>query len=81
MVKYYKFESEILSEYIRGLIEFQDVLGQLAGYLRCMSDLGVIEQDRATEEMQMVTKRLLNATERRYKIKWLRTVTESYREK
>lgn len=65
MVKYYKFESMVLATYRRGLIEFQDALGQLVGYLRCMVDFGVIEQDRATEELQMVAKRLFDITERR----------------
>ena len=64
MVKYYMFESEVLSEYKRGLIEFQDALGQLVGYLRCLSDVGKIEKDRATEELQMVTKKLFDITER-----------------
>lgn len=65
MVKYYMFESKTLSAYKRGLIEFQDALGQLVGYLRCMVDIGVIEQDRATEELQVVTKKLFDISERR----------------
>ena len=45
MVKYFVFESVVLTSYRRGLVEFQEALGQLEGYLKCMVDIGVIEQD------------------------------------
>lgn len=65
MVKYYKFESMVLVTYRRGLVSFEEAENKLFGYLKCMADMEVIEQDRASEEFQMAVKKLLDISERR----------------
>ena len=60
MVKYFVFESSVLTSYRRDLINFDVAQSELIGYLKCMFDMGVIEQDRMSEEVERVTKRLLD---------------------
>lgn len=65
MVKYLEFESMVLATYRRGLVSFDEAENKLFGYLKCMTDMEVIEQDRASEEFQMTVKKLLDISERR----------------
>lgn len=61
MTKYMKFEKAIINTYRRGLIDFDEAFNKLFGYLKCMVDMGLIESDRATEEMSLTTKKLLDS--------------------
>lgn len=65
MVKYYKFESMVLASYRRELASFEEAENKLFGYLKCMTDMEVIEPDRASEEFQMAVKKLLDISKRR----------------
>lgn len=59
MKNYLVFEKEVLATYRRGLVSFEEAESKLFGYLRCMIDMEVIEQDRAIEEFRMTVKKLL----------------------
>lgn len=65
MVKYVEFENSVLATYRRGFISFDEAENELFGYLKCMVDMKVIEQDRASEEFQISVKKLLYISERR----------------
>lgn len=59
MVKYAEFENSVLATYRRGLASFEEAENKLYGYLKCMTDIGAIEEYRASEEFQMAIKKLL----------------------
>lgn len=65
MKNYLVFEKEVLATYRRGLVSFEEAENKLFGYLKCMIDMEVIEQDRAIEELRMTVKKLLYVTERK----------------
>mgnify|MGYP006870559799 FL=1 len=65
MIKYYEFESMVLASYRRELTNFEEAENKLFGYLKCMTDMEVIERDRASEEFQMAVKKLLDISKRR----------------
>lgn len=52
MVKYAEFETIVLATYRRGLVSFEEAENKLYGYLKCMTDIGTIEEHRAREEFQ-----------------------------
>lgn len=56
-----KFENLTLSNYKRGLIDFNTALANVSGYIICMTDMEVIEKDRATEEYTLFVKMLMVA--------------------
>lgn len=56
-----KFENLTLSNYKRGLIDFNTALTNVSGYIICMVDMEVIEKDRATEEYTLFVKKLMVA--------------------
>ena len=58
MRKYLEFEKAVLATYRRRLISFDEAENKLFGYLKCMVDMKVIEQDRASEEFQLALKKL-----------------------
>ena len=58
MRKYLEFEKSVLATYRRGFISFDEAENKLFGYLKCMVDMKVIEQDRASEEFQISVKKL-----------------------
>ena len=59
MKKYLEFEKVIISNYKRGLMNFDEATHSIVGYLECMVDMGVIEEDRKYEEIRIATKKLL----------------------
>lgn len=61
MKEYAKFEKSVLNTYKRGLINFDEAINKLFGYIKCMVDMEIIEFDRATEEMNIATKKLLGS--------------------
>lgn len=61
MTNYMKFEKEVINAYRRDLIDFNEAINKLFGYIKCMADMGLIERDRATEEMNLTTKKLLDS--------------------
>lgn len=61
MKEYAKFEKSVLNTYKRGLINFDESINKLFGYIKCMVDMEIIEFDRATEEMNIATKKLLDS--------------------
>lgn len=65
MIKYCEFESMVLATYRRGLVSFEEAENKLFGYLKCMTDMEIIEQDRASEDFQIAVKKLLDISERR----------------
>lgn len=65
MVKYAEFETIVLATYRRGLASFEKAENKLYGYLKCMTDIGVLEVHRASDEFQISVKKLLNISERR----------------
>lgn len=58
MRKYLEFEKSVLATYRRCLISFDEAENKLFGYLKCMVDMKVIEQDRASEEFQISVKKI-----------------------
>lgn len=65
MKNYLVFEKEVLATYRRELVSFGEAENKLFGYLKCMIDMEVIEQDRAIEEFRMSVKKLLCISERK----------------
>lgn len=61
MKNYMKFEKSVVDTYKRGLIDFDEAINKLFGYIKCMVDMEIIEFDRATEEMNIATKKLLDS--------------------
>lgn len=65
MAKYCEFEIMVLATYRRELIGFDVAQSELVGYLKCMADMGVIEQDRMSEEIGRITQELIDISKRR----------------
>ena len=65
MKNYLVFEKAVLATYRRGLVSFDEAENKLYGYLKCMTDMEVIEKDRASEEFRMAVKKLLCISEER----------------
>lgn len=65
MVKYAEFETIVLATYRRGLVSFEEAENKFYGYLKCMADIGTIEEHGAREEFQQAVKKLLDISERR----------------
>lgn len=61
MKNYMEFEKSVINTYKRGLIDFNEAINKLFGYIKCMVDMEIIEFDRATEEMNIATKKLLDS--------------------
>lgn len=61
MKNYMEFEKSVVNTYKRGLIDFDEAINKLFGYIKCMVDMEIIESDRATEEMNIATKKLLDS--------------------
>lgn len=61
MKNYMKFEKSVINTYRRGLISFDEASNKLFGYIKCMVDMEIIESDRAEEEMNIATKKLLDS--------------------
>ncbi len=61
MKNYMKFEKSVINTYRRGLINFDEASNKLFGYIKCMVDMEIIESDRAEEEMNIATKKLLDS--------------------
>ena len=59
MKRYLEFEKSVLATYKRGLVNFDEAENKLFGYLKCMVDMEVLEQDRASEEFQISVKKLI----------------------
>ena len=47
--------------YIEKEIDFDEAINKLFGYIKCMVDMELIESDRAEEEMNIATKKLLDS--------------------
>lgn len=54
-----KVEERTINSLKRGLITFEESQSYLFGYIQCMIDMGYITEDRGTEEMNRIVKRLL----------------------
>lgn len=54
-----KVEEKTVNSLKRGLITFEEAHSCLFGYIQCMVDMGYITEDRGTEEMNRIVKRLL----------------------
>lgn len=61
MKNYMRFEESVVNTYRRGLIDFDEAINKLFGYIKCMVNMEIIESDRATEEMNLATKKLLDS--------------------
>lgn len=61
MKGYMRFEKSVVNTYRRGLIDFDEAINKLFGYIQCMVDMEIIESDRATEEMNIATKKMLDS--------------------
>ena len=61
MKKYLEFEKAVINIYRRDLIDFDEAINKLFGYIKCMVDMGLMESDRAEEEMNIATKKLLDS--------------------
>lgn len=59
MVNLMKVEGRTINGLKRGLITFEEAQSYLFGYIQCMVDMGYITEDRGTEEMNRIVKRLL----------------------
>lgn len=57
MVKYLEFEQSVIATYRRGLVSFDEAENKLYGYLKCMTDIGMLEVHRASEEFQISVKK------------------------
>lgn len=62
MKKYLVFEKQTINNYKRDLINFNTAHSALTGYLICLKDMGIIEEDRMQEEVQIATKKLIDAS-------------------
>ena len=58
MKRYLEFEKSVLDTYKRGIVSFDEAENKLFGYLKCMVDMEVLEQGRASEEFQISVKKL-----------------------
>lgn len=58
MVKYVEFETIVLATYRRGLVSFDEAENKLYGYLKCMTDMEVINEYRASEEFGTAVQKL-----------------------
>lgn len=54
-----KVEEETINSLRRGLITFEEAKSYLFGYVQCMVDMEYITEDRGTEEMNRIVRRLL----------------------
>ena len=59
--KYLEFEKAVINTYRRDLIDFDEAINKLFGYIKCMVDMELIESDSAEEEMNIATKKLLDS--------------------
>ena len=59
MREYTIFESEILSQYKRGLISIEEAISSVTSYIRCMQDMKVLDIERGTEEVGLFVKRII----------------------
>lgn len=59
MVNLMKMEEKTVNSLKRGLITFEEAHSCLFGYIRCMIDVGIITEDRGAEEINRITRRLL----------------------
>lgn len=59
MVNLMKMEEEIVNSLKRELTTFEEAQSYFFGYIQCMVDMGYITEDRGTEEMNRIVKRLL----------------------
>lgn len=57
--EYAIFESEILSQYKRGLISIEEAIASVTSYIRCMQDMKVLDIERGTEEVGLFVKRII----------------------
>lgn len=55
----YNIESEILSQYKRGLISVEEAISSVTSYIRCMQDMKVLDIERGTEEVGLFVKRII----------------------
>jgi hypothetical protein len=54
-----KMETKVFNSLKRDLITWDEAQYCLYGYIHCMVDMGCITEDRGTEEMNRIVKRLL----------------------
>ena len=59
MVNLMKVEERTINSLKRELTTFEEAQSYLFGYIQCMVDMGYITEDRGTEEMNRITRRLL----------------------
>lgn len=65
MVKYAEFETIVLATYRRGLVSFEEAENKLYGYLKCMTDMDVINEYRASEEFGTAVQKLIGIRRQR----------------
>lgn len=59
MVNLMRVEERTINSLKRELTTFEEAQSYLFGYIQCMVDMGYITEDRGTEEMNRIVKRLL----------------------
>ena len=61
MTNYMRFEKQQVVLVQKGLQTWNEALCRCAGYLQCMVDIGVITEDRKSEEYVMTYERIVGA--------------------
>lgn len=61
MTNYMRFEKQQAISVRKGLQTWGEALCRCAGYLQCMVDMGVMTEDRKTEEYAMMYERIVGA--------------------
>lgn len=59
MRKYLERETSLIKAYKRGLLSASEVINSCIGYLQCLVDLGELHEDRLSEEIEIMTKKVL----------------------
>ena len=59
MKKYLEYEKTIFNLYKIGFMNFDEASNSIIGYLDCIVDMGIIEEDIKNEEIRIAIKKLL----------------------
>lgn len=59
MRKYLEREASLIKGFKRGLLSASEVINSCVGYLQCLVDLGELPEDRLSEEIEIMTKKVL----------------------
>lgn len=59
MRKYLERETSLIKACKRSLLSASEVINLCTGYLQCLVDLGELPEDRLSEEIEIMTKKVL----------------------